>query len=465
MRMPRLIAALLMLAGLAGLAAGQSDDVRPVVVMTEIADPIGPPAAHRIGELIEEAEERGAVLAVLRLDTPGGLTTSTRDINRDILAAQVPVAVFVAPPGARAASAGTYILYASHLAAMAPGTNLGAATPVQMGGGGPSPGGDRPKDAPEGEEGDEGASETEPPGDALSRKSVNDAVAQIRSLAELRGRNADWAEKAVREAASLSAEAALKEDVIEIVADDLDDLLAQADGREIDLRGRTVTLDTADAQVVVLEPSLVTQLLTILANPNVALLLMTLGFYGLVFELANPGLGPGIPGAILLLLGLYSLNLLPVDYAGLALIGLGLALMAAEAVTPAFGILGLGGAVAFALGAAILIDTDLPQYQISPGVIIAASGLSLLIVTLVIGAVWRTRGAPERAGAKAMIGRPARVLDWEGGRGHVFAEGERWIARGPDRLEPGDQVEIASLEGLTLEVRRRDGGSDGRTPP
>lgn len=462
MRGARLISALLMLLGLAGLAAGQGGAPPATAVTTTVDGPIGPPAARQIAELIGEAEARGAELAVLQLDTPGGLSTSTRDINRDILAARVPVAVFVAPPGARAASAGTYILYASHLAAMAPGTNLGAATPVSMGGGAPAaPGGDGEDPPPE----DPGAEESAPapPADAGSRKAVNDAVAQIRSLAELRGRDADWAEAAVRDAASLSADAARERGVIEIVAADLPALLAAADGREIELPGGTVTLATADAEIVELEPSLVAELLAILSNPNVALLLMTLGFYGLVFELANPGLGPGIPGAILLLLGLYSLNLLPVDYAGLALLGLGLALMAAEAVTPAFGVLGLGGAVAFALGSAILIDTDLPQYQVSWGVIAGATLFSLALVTLVIGAVWRTRGAPERTGAAAMVGRPARVLDWSQGRGHVFAEGERWIARGPDALTPGETVEIAALDGLSLEVRRPSGGAHGRT--
>ncbi len=436
------------------------------MVATTVDGPIGPPAVRRIEELIEAGETRGAALAVIRIDTPGGLTTSTREINRAILGASVPVAVFVAPPGARAASAGAFILYASHLAAMAPGTNIGAATPIRMGDGGPAPDGDppAPDDAPsDGEDG--GSPDPAPPEDAASRKSLNDAVAQIRSLAELRGRDADWAEAAVREAATLTAKGALERDVIEIVANDLAALLAAADGREVSLGDRTVTLELSGAEVIELEPSLVTELLTIISNPNVALLMMTLGFYGIVFELANPGLGPGIPGVILLLLGLYALNLLPVDYAGLALLGLGLALMAAEAVTPSFGVLGLGGAAAFALGGTILVDTDVAAYQVSPYAIAGAAGLSLLILTLVLGAVWRTRGAAERSGAAAMVGRGARVLDWSEGEGHVFAEGERWTARGPNALEEGDRVEIAALDGLTLEVRRPAGGRHERTPP
>ncbi len=452
-----LLAALL---GLAGLAGGQTGGQAPLVLATDIAGPIGPPATRQISETIAAGEERDAALVVLRLDTPGGLTTSTREINKAILAAEVPVAVFVAPPGARAASAGTYILYASHIAAMAPGTNVGAATPVRMGGGGPPGlpgGGERP--APEGGEGAAPAPKSQQ--DKMADKAINDAVAQIRSLAELRGRDADWAERAVREGASLSAEAAKAAGVVEIVADDLPALLAALDGREVALDGETRVLATAGARIETVEPSLITRLLGVLSNPNVALLLMTIGFYGLLFELSSPGLGPGIPGAICLLLGLYSLNLLPIDYAGLALIALGLALMAAEAVTPAFGVLGVGGAAAFAIGAAILIDTDAPQYQISEGVIAGITLMSLLVVTLVVGAVLATRRQRAHAGASAMIGLPARVEDWAGGQGHVRAHGERWRARGPQALAPGETVEIAALDGLTLTVRRKE----SETPP
>ncbi len=461
----RLALALIGLLALVGLAGGQEAggpetpalDRVPTVLVTDITGAIGPPTTRQISELIEAAEARGAALAVIRIDTPGGLVTSTRDINRAILAAEVPVAVFVAPPGARAASAGTYILYASHLAAMAPGTNVGAATPVQMGGRPGLPDEDAPESPAEdaSDKDDETASDDADPATnsgRLANKAINDAVAQIRSLAELRGRDADWAERAVRGGESLSAEAALERGVIEILAADMPALLEAADGREIALGERTLTLRTADARVITLEPSLVTKLLGILANPNVAILLMTLGFYGLLFELSSPGLGPGIPGAICLLLGLYALNLLPVDYAGLALVGLGLALMAAEAVTPSFGVLGIGGTLAFAIGAAVLIDTDIPAYQISWTLIAALAALSALFVTLVIGAILRTRGGPDMAGEAAMVGLPARVIDWEGARGHVHAHGERWIARGPDGLAPGTKVEIRAVDGLTLEV-------------
>jgi membrane-bound serine protease (ClpP class) len=290
----------------------------------------------------------------------------------------------------------------------------------------------------------------------MSRKAVNDAVAQIRSLAELRGRNAEWAERAVREGVSLSAREALEAGVVELVVEDAPRLVEALDGRTVELADQTVTLKTAGARVETLEPSFVTQILRLLSNPNVALLLMTLGFYGLVFELSSPGLGPGIPGAISLLLGLYALNLLPLNYAGLALIGLGLALMAAEALTSSFGVLGVGGAVAFALGAAMLVDTDVPAYQISWGLILGVTLLSLLIVTFVVGAIVRTRrmGAHAGVGATGMVGAPGSVEDWQDGEGYVRAHGERWRASGPRGLKVGDPVEITEVRGLRLTVAR-----------
>lgn len=460
------LAGLALLAGAAGLAAGQSSDEAgaPVVLVTDITGAIGPPTTRQITELIEAGEDQDAEIVILRMDTPGGLTTSTREINKAILASGVPVAVFVAPPGARAASAGTYILYASHVAAMAPGTNLGAATPVQMGGGSPGgENGDAPSPAEDGAEDKPADEEAPAQDDALANKAVNDAVAQIRSLAEMRGRNADWAEKAVREAASLSASAALERNVIEFVAGDVRALLDRMDGHTVTVGEEERILATADATVRRIEPSVVTRLLGVLSNPNVALLLMTIGFYGLIFELSSPGLGPGIPGAISLLLGLYALNMLPIDYAGLALIVFGLALMAAEAVTPAFGVLGVGGAVSFGIGATMLIDTDAAQYQISTGVIVTIALLSLLIVTLVVGAIWRTGRAPPQGGADAMVGASARVIDWRDGHGDVRAHGERWRARGPDDLSPGDTVEIVGVEGLTL-ILSRPGEAGHQTP-
>lgn len=458
--LPLLVAVVLV--GLSPLAEGQSTGETPLVLVTPVSGSIGPPTAQHIASVIAEGSERNAELVVLRMDTPGGLTTSTRDINKSILASEVPVAVLVAPAGAQAASAGTYILYASHVAAMAEGTNLGAATPVAMGGGSPLPGGDN--DAPQEGDAAPGADE---PGDAtenqdpVARKRVEDAVASIRALAELRGRNADWAEAAVRDAASLTARAALERGVIEHLASDATGLARAADGQAVTIDGTERRLQTADARIERVAPSLVTRILTVLANPNVALLMMTLGFYGLLYELASPGLGPGVVGGILMLLGLYALNTLPVNYAGVGLILLGLVLLGAEALSPSFGIAGIGGIAAFAIGAAILIDTDVEAFQVSPGVVATLCALSGAVVLLVIGAVLGTRRQSPRESAGAMVGAKAAVISWQDGAGRVRAHGESWRARGPSDLVPGEQVDIAAMDGLTLQLRR-DRGAKGK---
>ena len=489
----RLIPTALAVAGLLVLAPGPpgaQESEPPLVLVTPVEGAIGPPATRHIRSVIEQGAERGAALVILRMDTPGGLTTSTRDINRAILSAEVPVAVLVAPAGARAASAGTYILYASHVAAMAEGTNLGAATPVAMGGGSPLPGGG-PGEAPadEGAEPDdpgggsgegngaagdraseEGAGGSGPAedgatgdgdtgGDALSRKRIEDAVASIRALAELRGRNADWAERAVRQAASLTARAALEKGVIEHVVGDAAALAEAADGRTVEVAGAEQVLGTAGARIETVEPSLVTRILSVLSNPNVALLMMTLGFYGLLYELASPGLGPGVAGAILMLLGLYSLNTLPVNYAGMGLILLGLLLLGAEALSPSFGVAGIGGVISFGIGAAILIDTEVEAFQVSPGIIVTLSVLSGAVVLLLLGAVVGTRRQGPRESAGEMVGATAEVLKWQGGEGRVRAHGELWRATGPADLAPGERARIAGVDGLTLHLRRA-GGAD-----
>ena len=493
----RLIPTALVVAGLLALAPappGAQQSEPPLVLVTPVEGAIGPPATRHIRSVIERGAERGAALVVLRMDTPGGLTTSTRDINRAILSAEVPVAVLVAPAGARAASAGTYILYASHVAAMAEGTNLGAATPVAMGGGSPLPGGG-PGEAPadegaepddpgagagagagegNGASGDRGTEEGaggrgpgedgatgdgETGGDALSRKRIEDAVASIRALAELRGRNADWAERAVREAASLTARAALEKGVIEHVVGDAAALAEAADGRSVEVAGTDRLLQTAGARIETVEPSLVTRILSVLSNPNVALLMMTLGFYGLLYELASPGLGPGVAGAILMLLGLYSLNTLPVNYAGMGLILLGLLLLGAEALSPSFGVAGIGGVISFGIGAAILIDTEVEAFQVSPGIIVTLSVLSGAVVLLLLGAVVGTRRQGPRESAGEMVGATAEVLKWQDGEGRVRAHGELWRATGPADLAPGERARIARVEGLTLHLRRA-GGAD-----
>jgi membrane-bound serine protease (ClpP class) len=298
-------------------------------------------------------------------------------------------------------------------------------------------------------------------------KAVNDAVAFIRSLAEMRGRSADWAESAVREAASLSAKAALDRHVIELVAPDLPALLEAIDGRRVPLGGAEVTLATARATVASVEPSLTTRVLALISNPNVALILMMVGIYGLIFEFVNPGsLAPGVAGTICLLLGLYALNQLPVDYAGLALIGLGTAFMVAEALTPSFGVLGIGGIAAFVLGASMLIDTDIPAFRVSWSVIGALAAVSGGFLVLILGYAWRAHRRPVASGREQLVGATARVLDWSGAEGHVRAEGERWRARG-GAYRPGETVEVRDVDGLTLVIGPAPSGqaaSKGKPP-
>ena len=418
------------------------------VYVLDLKGAIGPATASYIASGLERAREEGAAVVVIRMDTPGGLDTSMREIIREILAMPVPVVTYVHPSGARAASAGTYILYASHVAAMTPGTNLGAATPIQIGA---APAEPNQPDAGEGKEDGESAA----PKNAGERKAVNDAVAYIRSLAEMRGRNADWGEKAVREAASLSANAALEQNVIDIVAEDVGSLLQELDGRTVTVNGQERQLATAGLVLTEIEPDWLDELLAVITNPNVALILMMIGVYGLFFEFMNPGaMVPGTVGAISLLIGLYALAALPVDFVGLALILLGLALMVAEAFAPSFGILGIGGLAAFVFGAAIMFDTDVPQFRINRSIIAAVALFSagLLIAVARVG-IRSLRGRVE-TGSEELIGARAQVLDWQDGAGHVFVHSERWNAVGPTTLEKGATVTVDSISGLQLGVSR-----------
>ncbi|MGK9168073.1 nodulation protein NfeD [Inquilinus limosus] len=419
-------------------------------LLVAIDGPIGPATARHVHDSLAEAAGRKAGVVVLRLDTPGGLATSMREIIADVLASPVPVAGFVAPSGAHAASAGTYILYATHVAAMAPGTNLGAATPVQIGG--VPPGAPGPGDEGKGGKGDE----------AMMAKVTNDAIAFIRSLAELRGRNADWAEKAVREAASLSANAALAAGVIDLVARDAADLLERIDGRSVTMAdGTHRRLATRDLALEAIEPGWLIRLLSVITNPNVAIILMLIGVYGLIFEFTSPGaVAPGVIGAVCLVLGFYALDMLPIDYTGLALMLLGIAFLVVEAFNPTV-VLGLGGVISFLLGAAMLLRIEGPGYQLSWPVIGIAIAMMAGLVFAVSNQLWRARRRPARAGAQAMQGLPARIIDWKGEAGHVFARGERWQARGEAGLGPGETVEVAGIQGLTLLVRRRAKPRDG----
>jgi membrane-bound serine protease (ClpP class) len=423
--------------------------------LVELDGAIGPASADYLIRALEDAQSADAALLVVRMDTPGGLDKAMRSIIKAILASSVPVATYVAPSGSRAASAGTYILYASHIAAMAPSTNVGSSTPVSIGG--PTPG--APADTPPGDEGrEDGDGEpARPPGPrtAMERKIVNDAAAYIRGLAELRGRNAEWAEESVREAASLTASAALEMRVIDVVATDLDALLAELEGRSVTVQGEPRTITLKGAEIVRVSPDWRHELLALITDPNVAYLLLLFGIYGLLFELYNPGLGlPGIVGAICLLLGAFALQLLPVDYAGLGLLLLGIGLMVAEAMSPSFGVLGAGGVIAFVLGSIMLMDTELPGYRVSLPLIAGVAVASVGFVVFALGAVLRARREPIASGAAAMVGTTAvAITDFDdAGRGKVRVFGEIWDATSRRPLVRGATVRVVAIEGLLLEV-------------
>jgi len=413
----------------------------PAVVVLRVDGPISPASADYVVRGIEQADSRHAAAVVLELDTPGGLSSSMRDIIKAILASPVPVIGYVAPSGARAASAGTYIMYACHIAAMAPATNIGAATPVSLTGGGSMP-------LPSSSSGKATSAES-----TEMRKVTNDAVAYIRALAERRGRNADWAEKAVRDAISVSADEALKLHVVDLIAPDIPALLAEVDGRKVETAAGSRVLQTRGANLETITPGVRSQFLGVIANPSVAYILLLLGLGGLVMEGMHPGgVLPGVVGAICLLLALYAFQLLPVNFAGLGLILLGVILIVSEAFVPAYGVLGTGGVISFVIGSVILMDTGVPGYGIALPLVV---GIAIAAAGILAGIVWmamRSHKRPVVSGREQMVGAIGEVVaDFEG-RGTVHVHGERWQARSDVPLKRGQAVAVTGMHGLVLDV-------------
>lgn len=411
--------------GAISTAAAQA---RPQVWLTDLEGPVGPASADHIERTLARAAQRDISLLVLRMNTPGGLDSSMRDIVTAILESPVPVATWVAPAGARAASAGTYITAASHIAAMSPATNIGSSTPVNL-------------------------SDAGSAGSAAGQKAVNDAVAYLQGLQELRGRNTDWAQQTVVDASNLTASDALAQAVIDVIANDLDELLQAATGRNVDTSAGTQTLNVDDAEITLIESDWRHDFLNVITNPNIAYILLMIGVYGLILEFYNPGLGlPGVTGIICLLVGAYALQLLPISYAGLALMVIGIGLIAFEVISPSFGVLGLGGLTAFVLGSVMLMDTDSPAWQISLPLIAAVAVATGGLIVLVLGAALKARQRPMVTGDEAMMQMTAVAVEDFEQSGHVHVSGETWTARTNSPVRKGDRLRIRQVDGLTLHV-------------
>lgn len=440
-------------------SSNEVDQAATPAVLLKVDGPIGPAVDDYLGRAFEDAENIEAPVIIIRMNTPGGLNTSMRAIIGKILDSPIPVAVYIAPEGARGASAGTYILYAAHVGAMAPATSVGAATPVKMGGG---PGSDKTQAEPNsgensdsedkaeaGDDGDSVGSSSE----AMRRKVVNDAVSYLRGLAELRGRNADWAEEAVRQGVTLTSGEALEKNVIDYKAADVDTLLASMDGRTVQVNDQDWVLETEGRNIERIEPDWRTKVLSVITNPNVAYILMLLGIYGIILEFSNPGsLVPGISGVICLLLALFALHLLPVNYAGAALILLGILLMLAEAFAPSFGALGIGGIIAFLLGSILLIDTDAPGFELNIFVVIGVTIASAFVFIVVFALALKAWRRPVVSGREGIVGAEAAALEDFSGEGRVRLKGESWKAFTSASLRQGDWVKVIQIDGLTVSV-------------
>ncbi|MDA0977846.1 MAG: nodulation protein NfeD [Proteobacteria bacterium] len=423
-------------------ARGDSVAQTGSIWLIDIEGAIGPATSDHVIRGMEQAVRSNAPAVIIRMNTPGGLDSAMRDIIQNILASDVPVIAYVGPKGARAASAGTYIAYASHVSAMAPATNLGAATPVQIAA--PSMPGN-PSEA-DGESGPAGST-------AMERKMINDASAYIRGLADLRGRNADWAEQAVRQAASLDAEEALEAGVIDLVALDIQDLLDQLEGRVVTTDQGEVTLKLVDRDIHIHEPDWRTEILSIITNPSIVLVLGMIGIYGVILEFYNPGsLIPGVTGIICLLLAAYAVQLLPLNYAGLALLVLGIALMVAEAMVPSFGILGIGGMIAFAIGGLMLFDTEMEAFKVGIPALAATMVVSAVLIFATVNIAMKVRKQRVKTGEYSLLGESGIALEDFDREGQVRVGAEIWKARADTPVNRGDRVEVIAINGLELQV-------------
>lgn len=408
----------------------------PTVMKFEIKGPIGPATSTYLKEGMAAARSFDVQMILIELDTPGGLSTSMREMTQEIVNSPIAVATYVYPKGSRAASAGTYLLYASHIAAMAPGTNLGAATPISIMPGQVS------------SDSNTSAKST------VEKKAINDAMAYIKSLAQLNDRNASWALDAVKEAKSLSAEDALNAGIIDLMAYNIEELLKKLDGRVVKVSEEHITLNTHEATIINYEPNYKTRFLSVITNPNMAYIFLLIAIYGIFFELMNPGsIFPGVVGAISGVTALYALNILPFNYAGLILIIIGISFIITEVFVAGFGILGIGGAISFALGSVLLFDAQTLGSSVSKPLIASFTIATLAFFILVIRLFISSKSAKVVSGLEEMLGSIAEVAEIGNDIYHVYCHGEAWKAKSKEKLSVGQKVEVINLSGLTLEVK------------